>query len=342
MTRLFIKINLIIASLALATSCILQEEPMLEQAYPVSFQMAVDVMSKADDSSIYPEDGRFMSVAYLNDTQGELRSSATYYITPSEVALRNNVWTTEVTYYWPETGYLTFLSYSPSTLPYELSMDRNGISIPGWDVVQSPDTDFMVADVAVEKTSSNSATGVPTVFRHKLAKITVSAKIENTGSSESTTEITIKKVTFNNICTRADYTGGTSTEGTWTDLANGWTDTWTPVTGAGASSSVDVFTSTLTAGTALQQSEEFTQLGDSYLMIPQQLSEATSLDIAFTEDGQDRTISLNMSGTTPEWQIGHSIHYTLVFRVGNIEMGAVTGDWSDASGGSITIGDKIQ
>lgn len=98
-------------------------------------------------------------------------------------------------HYWPNTGSLTFYAYSPfyyqeDTFPDSpLVTDENeqapktgqqGISFPHYNVDAHQQTDLMVADVQKGQTANitaneggnNSAyTGVPTIFRHKLAVI---------------------------------------------------------------------------------------------------------------------------------------------------------------------------
>ena len=98
-------------------------------------------------------------------------------------------------HYWPNTGSLTFYAYSPffhqehpdSLKPLVVDAaaqapktGQYGISFPHYDVDAYQQTDLMVADVKVGQTANITAnegdnhsayTGVPTIFRHKLAVI---------------------------------------------------------------------------------------------------------------------------------------------------------------------------
>ena len=101
-------------------------------------------------------------------------------------------------HYWPSVGSLTFFAYSPYFHQEELSDEQDsipvvknpalsspkagtsGISFPNYNVHNYQQTDLMIADVQKGLTANVTAgdgvntsvyTGVPTIFRHKLAAI---------------------------------------------------------------------------------------------------------------------------------------------------------------------------
>lgn len=132
----------------------------------------------------YPVDGTFGSFAFFNKQGEDFPTSASLYMPNSEVkntthANSGKVWTTDIPYYWPKQGSLTFFSYSPFTELNALTTcdATDGITITGWDVDANQAVDVMVADVkkGLTKTSGNGAndgyTGVATAFRHKLSQI---------------------------------------------------------------------------------------------------------------------------------------------------------------------------
>ena len=155
-------------------------------------------------------------------------------------------------HYWPNTGSLTFYAYSPfyhqenPSDSIAVVKDANaqapktgqyGISFPDYDVDEYQQTDLMVADVQVGQTANitaneggnNSAyTGVPTIFRHKLAVILafrlgtsedydgnfvpgISQGTYNTGAEAGDMRFFIQEIKLVNVETKGSYYGETYT-----------------------------------------------------------------------------------------------------------------------------------
>lgn len=132
----------------------------------------------------YPVTETFGSFAFFNKQEETFPTGASLYMPNSEVKDTTNansgkVWTTDIPYYWPKQGSLTFFSYSPFNKLNALTTcdATDGIKITGWDVNANQDVDVMVADVKKNLTKANGNgtnddyTGVATVFRHKLSQI---------------------------------------------------------------------------------------------------------------------------------------------------------------------------
>lgn len=132
----------------------------------------------------YPVDGTFGSFAFFNKQGETFPTGASLYMPNSEVknttqATSGKVWTTDIPYYWPKQGSLTFFSYSPfNELNTQITCDAtDGITITGWDVDAKQAVDVMVADVKKNLTkatgngTNDNYTGVATAFRHKLSQI---------------------------------------------------------------------------------------------------------------------------------------------------------------------------
>lgn len=93
----------------------------------------------------------------------------------------DGVWKAAKTYYWPKDGSLTFFAYSLNrdnlTLTGGDSFFHCGVSsgINGAiDLKANPNTDFLVAEIAKDRTGNvktHFTEGVPTLFRHKLSNI---------------------------------------------------------------------------------------------------------------------------------------------------------------------------
>ena len=132
----------------------------------------------------YPVTETFGSFAFFNKQSETFPTGASLYMPNSEVkntthATSGKVWTTDIPYYWPKQGSLTFFSYSPfNKLNTQITCDAtDGIKITGWDVDANQDVDVMVADVKKNLTkatgngTNDGYTGVATAFRHKLSQL---------------------------------------------------------------------------------------------------------------------------------------------------------------------------
>lgn len=162
----------------------ISDNPQAVRFLPLNGKHSTKVMV---NGTTYPTDLPFGTLAYYlpsGKNWNDNKADATLYIPKSEVVHNNGSWEVKgKTYYWPKSGSLTFFAYSPfahedGTL---LAVDKvyntthdDGIHILNYDVHAHQATDFMVADIAMDKTANESNggyTGVPIVFRHKLSQI---------------------------------------------------------------------------------------------------------------------------------------------------------------------------
>lgn len=162
----------------------ISDNPQAVRFLPLNGKHSTKVMV---DGITYPDNLPFGTLAYYlpsGKNWNANKADATLYIPKSEVVHNNGNWEVkDKTYYWPKSGSLTFFAYSPfahedGTL---LAVDKvsntthdDGIYIENYDVHAHQATDFMVADIAMDKTANESNggyTGVPIVFRHKLSQI---------------------------------------------------------------------------------------------------------------------------------------------------------------------------
>lgn len=162
----------------------ISDNPQAVRFLPLNGKHSTKVMV---NGTTYPDNLPFGTLAYYlpsGKNWNDNKADATLYIPKSEVVHNNGNWEVNgKTYYWPKSGSLTFFAYSPfahedGTL---LAVDKvyntthdDGIHILNYDVHAHQATDFMVADIAKDKTANESNggyTGVPIVFRHKLSQI---------------------------------------------------------------------------------------------------------------------------------------------------------------------------
>ena len=101
-------------------------------------------------------------------------------------------WATEYDYYWPKTGYVNFYSYAGTIDPVEsVSNDKKTVNLAYENKTIVDTTNILVADAALRfnanqqtyavdgtEGSGHVTTGVPTLFRHMIAKLYMDVKLQ--------------------------------------------------------------------------------------------------------------------------------------------------------------------
>ena len=119
-------------------------------------------------------------------------------------------WAPVEDYYWPKTGWINFYSYAGTTAPTvdNSAADKKTVGYTYSNKVIEADSNILVAEAALHYARENSAletypvdggenattpthvtTGVPTLFHHQLAKITVDVEARTTAEKESSNTI---------------------------------------------------------------------------------------------------------------------------------------------------------
>ena len=138
----------------------------------------------------------------------------------STISYVGNVWKdANTTYAWPHEGSLTFFAYSlnsnkltdPSVAggsflyceKFDAGTDNTKVDQYGItgtiDLDANKNVDFLVADIAFDKTANESKynfNGVPTLFRHRLSKVKFAIKKK---FDYPNTTITLNSITFNHL-----------------------------------------------------------------------------------------------------------------------------------------------
>ena len=142
------------------------------------------------------------------------------FMTNQKVSFADPVWRPEgTTYYWPKSGSIDFICYSPYTadgtnapLP---TITEDSMVYPAWDVAAHPDVDVMYADKVTGLTNNiytYNYDGVPTLFHHALAKVNFQIKAAYTEVTDPETgtktkwEIKVDSVKVNNILSSGSFT----------------------------------------------------------------------------------------------------------------------------------------
>ena len=190
------------------------------------------VKDEVQTKTIQQYDGTFGSYAFLfpegmtYDTDKK-SAAVSEYISNAKIEKVGGVWKCATQMYsWPTSGSLTFISYAP----YELS-SRTGFSCTAAEGVKIadfvlPDTignteseyDILIAETAKDLTSNVNpgryfTKGVPTLFKHKLSKVSIKAHLNN--ELKSGEYVRISSIQLFNI-----YIGGDFDGSKWTGLDN--------------------------------------------------------------------------------------------------------------------------
>ena len=193
-------IILAVAALAAMAACT-KVEVAQEAQKEISFEVA-NRLTKAT-GSVY-NNGAFGTYSWFTaGSTAATSSQGVPFMVNETVDKVGGVWKTSVnTFYWPKTGSIEFISYSPfagtngtaGTVP---AITKTSITYTG---VTAGNTDLMYADKATCSSNVNAVTdsdtsdsgysGVPTVFRHALAKLSFRIKANFLTYTDATTNTT--------------------------------------------------------------------------------------------------------------------------------------------------------
>lgn len=279
------------ACVALA-SCVKNEVRVNSPDKEITFQT---VSTKA--GAAFETNKHFRSYAYFlakdSHWDGKHAEAKPYIdnalITYDTPASGKGYWAAADTYYWPKQGSLTFFAWTDNTIHHPTSNPTpsvgtgatvscahdTGIKIENYSVKDNPNKDILVAEIAKDRTSNTSATGdwrqgVPTVFRHALAKVEFKV---NKRENYSNVEFKVKSITLNKVSTKGTFTQGSPDESWgWSAQPATATDNLTVFTG-------DVkVTETADAGTYNELTPSAT---DYFIVLPQTFDATPTLTIVY-------------------------------------------------------------
>lgn len=222
----------IAAACAALASCVKNEVRVNAPDQEITFQT---VSTKA--GAAFNKGNHFFSYAYFLEKGKnwvDNHADATAYINNADIyyhpATPKGHWAAGNTYYWPKQGSLTFFAWTDDTAAPSVGTEpdvkvscapNTGIKIENYSVEKNPNKDILVAEIAKDKKSNETATGtwengVPTVFRHALAKVEFKV---NKKTNYPKVEFRVKKITLTEVSTRGTFTQGSPAENWgW----NGW------------------------------------------------------------------------------------------------------------------------
>lgn len=275
----------IAAACAALASCVKNEVRVNAPDKEITFQT---VSTKA---AAFNTNHKFYSYAYFLEkgkNWDAKHADAQAYIDNALIAYKSTpngiYWAAAKPYYWPKQGSLTFFAWTDDTDDPKVGTGAavscaptTGIKITNYSVKENKNKDILVADIAKDKTANESATGtwekgVPTVFRHALAKVEFNV---NKKKAYENVKFIVKSITLNNVSTKGTFTQGSPDETTgwkWSD----WAET----------DNLTVFSSTTgmeVTKTAEPAPAKFNALdsGDYSIVLPQTFNDTPTLTIVY-------------------------------------------------------------
>lgn len=350
----------ILATAAALAACAKNEvTPVLSQENTeIAYNVAPKTKTLGTNQENFAQGNVFASWAYyLPGTttwveEGGKNADAKAYIANSTISYQAGVWKNATAYYWPKGGRLTFFAYSLNKANLNLSDGSYFHCAPTTgiagqiDLKKDPNTDFLVAEIAKDK-SANVTTyalnGVPTLFKHKLTRVVFTVTAENYPGKS----FTLNSIQFNNLHAAAVY-GQYST----VDLAgaqNPTKDYLKPSTGATHMDN-PFYTQTdlqVVAGavTTVPEANEVTKI-----YIPQEFADETAtITVNYTitttvhnndtdsivEDNCTKTISIKDKFS--KWEMGKKYIFNLKFALDEIKWDPAVEKWEDVNSSDITI-----
>ncbi len=272
----------------------------------------------------------------------------------------SGTWEKDKAYYWPKKGKLTFFAWSlnstglafPAGSAAEVTcVPSEGILLNGFDIDLNKNVDFMVADIAKDKSANESVyktvsgieSGVPTLFRHKFSKIyfTVKEKEDYTG-----VKFTLTSIEFKNLADNANYTqhssAGEETMSAWPIIISKSDQTYT----SGITQEVTDTKQPVTQGTDGQ-----------YIYLPQTFSNDSqtveiTYKVEYDTDGDgvaDVTETITETKKLSElfessdgakdgkWEMGKKYTLDITFALDEILWDPAVQDWIDETGKEVSI-----
>lgn len=325
----------ILAAAAALAACAKNEvTPVLSNE---NTEIAYNVAPKTKATTDFATTNVFASWAYYlrNDKNWDAHSAdATEYIVNSTISYQPapaNVWKNATTYYWPKEGKLTFFAYSlnKENLTGAAIHCTHDNGITGTiDLKTNKNTDFLVAEIAKDKTANETVygfNGVPTLFKHKLSNIVCKVKTE--------TDYTNKVFVLNSI----KFTG-ISYDGTYGQLP---TEKFTE----GSRKDEQIYTS---ANQTLTSTFQPITTKNVEIYVPQTFTDETAKIVV------DYTIETTVPGGTNHeepchfelnlkdkftsgWEMGKRYTINLTFKLDEILWAPAVENWTDATDTDIDV-----
>lgn len=257
------------------------------------------------------------------------------YIVNSKISHENGIWKDQTkSYYWPKDGgSLTFLAYSLNKGDLNLAGEHseftcdNAGGVQGHiELMDNKNTDFLVAEIAADKTANENQyvfNGVPTLFKHKLSRVACTVK---KAADYADKKFELTEINFLNVATYGSY-GQLPTEG-----FNASTVKHDQL----YTNAVQEITTTAKAVTA----------EDVVIYMPQTFADATAkIQVKYTVTttvGAGSVVEncvkeISINSKFDEWAMGKKYTFNLTFALDEITWDPAVEKWEDATAADVTI-----
>ena len=321
-------------AIAALASCAKTEIAYVEADSEIKLMPATSLATKAHygviDGTAYPTAENFDVYGYWSADWNGNGAVVDYLLTNeggAEFEHENGTWAGITPYHWPKDGSLKFAAYSPASEDFAHDYATDTYSKVGFS--QKSNTaetiDLLFAKTTADYTSMTAAAGVPVVFEHALAWITLEVVAADATAAQA---FDIKKVTIEDVYTQADAKIAMADgiqAGEWSNHA--------------AAAPYVVFEGsqpvTETAATI-----ESTAKGT--IVIPQAPTTVTinydQNQLAGTAALKDQTIVLDLALEGDKvWEPGKHYKYYLIFGLDEILISPVVVDWEDAANTEVPV-----
>ena len=345
------------------TGCMKNEVYVPKCDAPISFEVA-NYVEQTRASGEFSTTETFGVNAWSRDAAA---SSSVQMMTNEVVSYVDSKWKTATTYYWPINGTVDFIAYYPTSVVPTIVHKYEGGDTYTYTDYTVADVDLMYADKAIRFSKNNTATendtalgydgdygfeGVPTLFRHALAK--VNFKVQNAKPTDGvySYDIKVNSITLNvynqGSVTLTSAGTNTASRGSWSVDKN----VWTPTTGSSKvnltwTDAVTLSDDTVTPYNATKLQYVLPQTldaADQKITVNYTVTQYQTITIAGTptktkisEQTYNPTLDLR-SDLLPSWQMNKNITYTIALSsIGTqILFAPAVEEWVDAEG-SVTI-----
>ena len=362
MCNRYFRLIVLFATILLVVSCTLDKPEPFDRQESMSFQPVVN-MARTSKSIIqgteYPTAESFYVSAYYYANKDDLQPQK-IYIDRNKVTGNGTTWGTATDYYWPLSGYMGFVAYSPSTVDAEITNDGVNIRNFGY-VIDTPEktrVDFMYFKANEKISCAGHPSTVGVTFKHALTQVAfkVEPQAYYTTTSDSTTNqvtITIDKILLKNIYYKGSFTQNENPQSQWDVydeedkmfhldecLIN-----YTLLDSAAGHGTVLQYDGTTPKSVPVKLDQN-TDL--AALLIPQTLNENAALDVTYsvtqiTTNGNDTivapyTITFNNSiliqgNPNQVLEVGKKLVYNIRIGLDAISLEATYGNWSGDDNG---------
>lgn len=208
---------IIMASFALGailTGCTKNEVALSEGDREINFQVA-NYASQTKANSGFGVENTFGVYSWFDgEQQNEKDQTMMVNECVSYVSSEtSSQWKPAGTYYWPKTGDVDFFAYAPyadtkkSQTPW-ISIDDNAHKLTAARTVIEGYEDYMYSSMAMNYSANPNAAygfygvtaGVPILFHHALAKLTVEFAASEVAMGTTVWDITVNSAEFVNVC----------------------------------------------------------------------------------------------------------------------------------------------